>query len=283
VSVPSTPPGAVAKDAAAPRRTAREILALKTKGEKVVVVTAYDYPTARLVDEAGAEIILVGDSLGMVVLGYESTLPVTMSDMLHHVRAVMRAKPRALVVADMPFMSFQTGPRDALRNAGRLVQKGGADAVKLEGGARVAEAVRAIVEAGIPVMGHVGLTPQSVLTMGGYRVQGRGEDEAARVMRDAKLLEACGAFSVVLEGVPKDLAREVTKALKIPTIGIGAGVECDGQVLVWHDVMGLWFGRPAKFVRRYADLGESARGGLERFVSDVKAKRFPNDDESYGA
>jgi 3-methyl-2-oxobutanoate hydroxymethyltransferase len=269
--------------AARPRRTAREIQALKTKGEKIVVVTAYDYPTARLVDEAGAEILLVGDSLGMVVLGYESTLPVTMSDMLHHVRAVMRAKPRALVVADMPFMSFQTGPRDALRNAGRLVQKGGADAVKLEGGARVAEAVRAIVEAGIPVMGHVGLTPQSVLTMGGYRVQGRGEDEAARVVRDAKLLEACGAFSVVLEGVPRDLAQTITKALTIPTIGIGAGVDCDGQVLVWHDVMGMWFGRPAKFVRRYAELGESAKSGLERFVADVKARRFPNDDESYGA
>jgi 3-methyl-2-oxobutanoate hydroxymethyltransferase len=277
VSVPST------ETAKPSRRTAREIVALKTKGEKIAVVTAYDYPTARLVDEAGAEMILVGDSLGMVVLGYDSTLPVTMSDMLHHVKAVVRAKPRALVVADLPFMSFQTGSRDALRNAGRLVQKGGADAVKLEGGARVAEAVRAIVEAGIPVMGHVGLTPQSVLTMGGYRVQGRGEDEAARVLRDAKLLEACGAFSVVLEGVPKDLAREVTKALSVPTIGIGAGVECDGQVLVWHDVMGLWFGRPAKFVRRYAALGDAAKDGLERFVQDVKAKRFPNEEESYGA
>jgi 3-methyl-2-oxobutanoate hydroxymethyltransferase len=277
VSVPST------ETAKPSRRTAREIVALKTKGEKIAVVTAYDYPTARLVDEAGAEMILVGDSLGMVVLGYDSTLPVTMSDMLHHVKAVVRAKPRALVVADLPFMSFQTGPRDALKNAGRLVQKGGADAVKLEGGARVAEAVRAIVEAGIPVMGHVGLTPQSVLTMGGYRVQGRGEDEAARVLRDAKLLEACGAFSVVLEGVPKDLAREVTKALHVPTIGIGAGVECDGQVLVWHDVMGLWFGRPAKFVRRYAALGDAAKDGLERFVQDVKAKRFPNEEESYGA
>ncbi len=279
MSVPATPTERTSE----PRRTTREIVALKTKNEKIAVVTAYDYPTARLVDEAGAEIILVGDSLGMVVLGYDSTLPVTMNDMLHHVRAVMRAKPRALVVADMPFMSFQSGPRDALKNAGKLIQKGGADAVKLEGGARVAEAVRAMVEAGIPVMGHVGLTPQSVLTMGGYRVQGRGDDAAARVMRDAKLLEACGAFSVVLEGVPKDLARDVTKALSIPTIGIGAGVECDGQVLVWHDVMGLWFGRPAKFVRRYADLGETARGGLERFVLDVKAKRFPNDDESYGA
>ncbi len=279
MSVPATPTERTSE----PRRPTREIVALKTKNEKIAVVTAYDYPTARLVDEAGAEIILVGDSLGMVVLGYDSTLPVTMNDMLHHVRAVMRAKPRALVVADMPFMSFQSGPRDALKNAGKLIQKGGADAVKLEGGARVAEAVRAMVEAGIPVMGHVGLTPQSVLTMGGYRVQGRGDDAAARVMRDAKLLEACGAFSVVLEGVPKDLARDVTKALSIPTIGIGAGVECDGQVLVWHDVMGLWFGRPAKFVRRYADLGETARGGLERFVLDVKAKRFPNDDESYGA
>ena len=266
-----------------PRWTAPAIVQLKAKGAKIAVVTAYDFPTARLVDDAGAEIILVGDSLGMVVLGYESTLPVTMADMLHHTRAVVRAKPRALVVADMPFMSYQPGPIDALRNAGRLVQKGGADAVKLEGGARTAEAVRAIVSSGIPVMGHLGLTPQSVLAMGGYKVQGRGDEDAARLVREAKLLEACGAFAVVLEGVPRALAKEVTAQLGIPTIGIGAGRDVDGQVLVWHDVMGLWFGKPAKFVRRYAELGDLAREGLERFVSDIKDGRFPNDDESYGS
>ena len=272
-----------ATDAPHPRWTAPTVLQLKAKGTKIAVVTAYDFPTARLVDDARAEVILVGDSLGMVVLGYETTLPVTMDDMLHHTRAVLRARPRALVVCDLPFMSYQTGPIDALRNAGRLVQEGGADAVKLEGGARNAEAVRAIVEAGIPVMGHLGLTPQSVLAMGGYRVQGRGDESAARLMREAKLLAACGVFALVLEGVPRELAKEVTQALAIPTIGIGAGPDVDGQVLVWHDVMGLWFGKPAKFVRRYAELGDVARGGLVRFVDDIKAGRFPSDDESYGA
>jgi len=276
----TAPPGT---DAPRPRWTAPAVLQLKAKGTKIAVVTAYDYPTARLVDDARAEVILVGDSLGMVVLGYETTLPVTMDDMLHHTRAVVRAKPRALVVSDLPFMSYQTGPIDALRNAGRLVQEGGADAVKLEGGARNAEAVRAIVEAGIPVMGHLGLTPQSVLAMGGYRVQGRGDENAARLMREAKLLEACGAFALVLEGVPRELAKEITQALAIPTIGIGAGPDVDGQVLVWHDVMGLWFGKPAKFVRRYAELGDTAKAGLVRFVDDIKAGRFPSDDESYGA
>lgn len=266
-----------------PRWTAPAIAQLKAAGTKLAVVTAYDFPTARLVDEAGAEIILVGDSLGMVVLGYESTLPVTMDDMLHHTRAVVRARPRALVVADLPFMSYQTGPIDALKNAGRLVQEGGADAVKLEGGARTAEAVRAIVQAGIPVMGHVGLTPQSVLTMGGYKVQGRGDEAGARLMREARLLEACGAFAVVLEGVPRELAKDITAALAIPTIGIGAGRDVDGQVLVWHDVMGLWFGKPAKFVRQYAALGDAARAGLERFVHDIKDGSFPRDDESYGS
>ncbi len=270
-------------DAPRPRWTAPAVAQLKARATKIAVVTAYDFPTARLVDDAGAEVILVGDSLGMVVLGYETTLPVTMDDMIHHTRAVARAKPRALVVTDLPFMSYQTGPIDALRNSGRLVQEGGADAVKLEGGARNAEAVRAIVEAGIPVMGHLGLTPQSVLAMGGYRVQGRGDEDAARLMREARLLEACGAFALVLEGVPRALAKEVTAALAIPTIGIGAGPDVDGQVLVWHDVMGLWFGKPAKFVRRYADLGDAARAGLGRFVEDVKAGRFPSDDESYGA
>jgi len=264
------------------RWTAPAVRALKAEGKRVTCVTAYDYPSSRLVSEAGIEILLVGDSLGMVVLGHDSTLPVTVEDMLHHVRAVVRAKPRSLVVADLPFMSYQTGPIDALRNAGRMVQEGGADAVKVEGGARVAEAVRATVDAGIPVMGHLGLTPQSVLAMGGYRVQGRGEEAKARLLREAKLLESCGAFSLVLEGVPRALAKEVTAALSIPTIGIGAGPDCDGQVLVWHDLLGLWFGKPAKFVRRYADLGGAAKDGLERFAADVRAGAFPGDAESYG-
>ncbi len=264
------------------RFTAPSLRALKGQGRKITCVTAYDYPSARLVSEAGVELLLVGDSLGMVMLGHDSTLPVTMDDMLHHTRAVMRAKPRSLVVADLPFMSYQTGPIDALRNAGRLVQEAGADSVKLEGGARVAEAVRVIVEAGIPVMGHLGLTPQSVLAMGGYKVQGRGDEARARLLREARLLESCGAFALVLEGVPRALAKEVTAALTIPTIGIGAGPDTDGQVLVWHDLLGLWFGKPAKFVRRYADLGGAAADGLARFAADVREGRFPGDDESYG-
>jgi 3-methyl-2-oxobutanoate hydroxymethyltransferase len=264
------------------RFTAPSIRALKADGKRLVCVTAYDHPSARLVSEAGVEILLVGDSLGMVVLGHDSTLPVTMEDMLHHTRAVVRAKPRSLVVADMPFMSYQTGPIDALRNAGRLVQEGRADAIKLEGGARVAEAVRAIVEAGIPVMGHLGLTPQSVLAMGGYKVQGRSEEARARLLREAKLLESCGAFALVLEGVPRSIAKEVTAALSIPTIGIGAGPDCDGQVLVWHDLLGMWFGKPAKFVRRYADLGGTAADGLQRFSDDVRSGAFPAESESYG-
>ena len=265
------------------RLTVADIVKLCTDGQRIAMLTAYDSPSAKLLDEAGIPFILVGDSVGTVLLGYDSEIRVTMEDMLHHTRAVVRAKPRALVVADLPFMSYQPGPIDALRNAGRLVQEGGADAVKLEGGARTAEAVRAITSAGIPVMGHLGLTPQSVLAMGGYRVQGKTEEDAAKLVREAKLLEACGAFSVVLEGVPRTVAREVTEQVAIPTIGIGAGKDTDGQVLVWHDVMGLWFGKPAKFVRRYASLGDSAREGLERFVHDIKDGRFPSDDESYGA
>ena len=264
------------------RFTAPGVRALKAEGKKIVCVTAYDFPSAKLASEAGIELILVGDSLGMVVLGYDSTLPVTMEEMLHHVRAVSRAKPRSLVIGDLPFMSYQTGPIDALRNAGRMVQEGGADCVKLEGGARVAEAVRVIVEAGIPVMGHLGLTPQSMLAMGGFRVQGKGDEAAARLMREAKLLESCGAFSIALEGIPRALAKDITAAVGIPTIGIGAGPDCDGQVLVWHDVLGFGQGRVPKFVRRYADMGGAAADGLARFAADVRSGAFPTDDESYG-
>jgi 3-methyl-2-oxobutanoate hydroxymethyltransferase len=245
------------------------------------VVTAYDFPTARYADQSGVEILLVGDSVGTVMLGYESTLPVTMEDMLHHVRAVARAKPSALVVGDMPFMSYQVSTEQAVANAGRLVQEGGADAIKLEGGARVAEAVQRIVEAGIPVMGHLGLTPQSVLAFGGYKVQARGEADQERLLADAKTLERAGCFSLVLEGIPARLGAAVTRELTIPTIGIGAGVQCDGQVLVTHDLLGLFHGHQPKFVRRYAELGAGMRDAFARYVADVKARRFPSDAESY--
>jgi 3-methyl-2-oxobutanoate hydroxymethyltransferase len=269
--------------AGAPRAkiTAPAIVALKRKGEPISVVTAYDFPTARFADQAGVEILLVGDSVGTVLLGYESTLPVTMEDMLHHVRAVTRAKPSALVVGDMPFMSYQVSTEQAVANAGRLVQEGGADAIKLEGGARVADAVARIVEAGIPVMGHLGLTPQSVLAFGGYKVQARGEADQERLLADAKTLERAGCFSLVLEGIPARLGAAVTRELSIPTIGIGAGVQCDGQVLVTHDLLGLFHGHQPKFVRRYAELGTATRDAFVRYVADVKARRFPSDAESY--
>lgn len=261
--------------------TAPAVVEMKRRGEVVSVVTAYDYPTARLADEAGVDVLLVGDSVGTVVLGYESTLPVTMNDMLHHVKAVTRAKPSALVVGDMPFMSYQASVEQAVINAGRFVQEGGADAIKLEGGERVADAVRRIVEAGIPVMGHLGLTPQSVLAFGGYKVQARGEADQERLVREAKQLEASGCFAIVLEGIPARLGGIVSRELQVPTIGIGAGVNCDGQVLVTHDMMGLYFGRQAKFVRRYAEIGDALREAFGRYVGDVKARRFPGDAESY--
>ena len=261
--------------------TAPAIQALKRKGEPITVVTAYDFPTARYADQAGIEILLVGDSVGTVMLGYESTLPVTMEDMLHHVRAVARAKPSAMVIGDMPFMSYQVSTEQAVANAGRLVQEGGADAIKLEGGARVADAVQRIVEAGIPVMGHLGLTPQSVLAFGGYKVQARGEADQERLMADARALERAGCFALVLEGIPARLGAAVTRELQIPTIGIGAGVQCDGQVLVTHDLLGLFHGHQPKFGRRYAELGTATRDAFARYVADVKARRFPADAESY--
>jgi 3-methyl-2-oxobutanoate hydroxymethyltransferase len=264
-----------------PRLTAPRIIEMKRRAEPIVVVTAYDFPTARFADQAGVEILLVGDSVGTVVLGYESTLPVTVEDILHHTRAVTRARPSALVVADMPFMSYQVSDEQAMLNAGRLVKEGGADAVKLEGGERVAPAVRRMIEAGIPVMGHLGLTPQSVLSFGGYKVQARGEADQERLLREAKLLEQAGCFSLVLEGIPARLGAQVTRELGIPTIGIGAGPGCDGQVLVSHDLLGLFLGHQPKFVRRYADLGEATREAFGRFVADVKARRFPSDAESY--
>ncbi|MEY4069745.1 MAG: hypothetical protein RJA51_1762 [Actinomycetota bacterium] len=263
------------------RVTAPAVVALKRKGEPITVVTAYDFPTARLADQAGVEILLVGDSVGTVMLGYDSTLPVTMDDMLHHTKAVARARTSAMVVGDMPFMSYQVSPEQAVTNAGRLVQEGGADAVKLEGGARVVEAARRIVEAGIPVMGHLGLTPQSVLAFGGYKVQARGEADQERLIADARALEAAGCFAIVLEGIPAKLGGVVSRELHVPTIGIGAGVHCDGQVLVSHDLMGLFHGRTPKFVRRYAEVGDVMRDAYARYVADVKERRFPSDAESY--
>lgn len=261
--------------------TVPRVVAKKAAGEKITMVTAYDYPAARLVDRAGVDIILVGDSLGMVVLGYEDTTKVTMDEMLHHSRAVARARPRALVVGDMPFGTFQASPDDAVRNAVRFVQEGGAEAVKLEGGQAVASAAASIVAAGIPVMGHIGLTPQSVHALGGYRVQGRTSESESQLLRDAASLEAAGVFAVVLEGIPLKLGRRITEALRVPTIGIGAGPYCDGQVLVLHDLLGFFDGFAPKFAKPYADLNTVIVEAVERFRADVEAGAFPDRDHSY--
>ena len=247
---------------------------MKDAGERIACVTAYDFPSARLVQGAGFEVVLVGDSLGNVVLGYDTTIPVTMDDMLHHTRAVVRGAPDLLVVADMPFMTFNVSADDALRNAGRLLQEGGAHAVKLEGGVPVADTVRRLTEAGIPVMGHLGLTPQSVNQLGGYRVQGRTLPQAQRLLDDADALEAAGAFSIVLETVPAELARIVTGRLRVPTIGIGAGPDCDGQIQVLHDILGFGVHRP-KHAKRYADLNETIGTALAAYAREVREGRFP--------
>jgi len=264
-----------------PKVTVRTLLDMKRRGEKIAVLTAYDCPTARLQDRAGVDVILVGDSVGMVVLGYENTLPVTVDDMVHHVKAVARARPRALVVGDMPFMSYQAGVADAVRSAGRLVKEGGAEAVKVEGGRRMEAAVRGILDAAIPVMGHVGLTPQSVHQFGGYRVQGRDADAADALVDDAKFLEQCGCFSIVVEGVPAGVAERITRSLSIPTVGIGAGPHCDGQVLVVNDLLGIDEGFAPRFVKRYADVGAQMTRAFESYVGEVKAGHFPDPDHSY--
>jgi 3-methyl-2-oxobutanoate hydroxymethyltransferase len=261
--------------------TVPQILDRKLSGEKITCLTAYDYPTARFVDEAGMDIILVGDTLAQVVLGYDTTVPVTVDEMLHHVKAVRRAVRRALLVADLPYGAYHLGREESLRASIRFLKEGGAEAVKLEGGRKRSELVQALVEAEIPVMGHIGLTPQSVHPMGGYRVQGRTLESANHLLADAQALEDAGAFAVVLEGVPRELAALITRRLSIPTIGIGAGPECDGQVLVLHDLLGLSFTAPAKFVRRYADLAGTTREALENFRRDVLAGKFPEDRESY--
>ncbi len=247
----------------------------KERGERITMLTCYDYPTARAVDQAGIDVALVGDSLGMVVLGYPNTLPVTMEDMLHHCKAVARGISSAHLVADMPFMSYQVGTEDAIRNAGRFLQEAGADAVKLEGGRERSGTVRAIVAAGIPVMGHLGLTPQSVHRLGGWRSQGKSTEAAGRLLEDARILEDSGCYAVVLEVIPDRLAAMITAELKIPTLGIGAGSGCNGQVLVSHDLLGLHRGTCPKFAKKYADLyGEMVRA-FEAYRSDVLADRFP--------
>lgn len=268
------------------RVTTTSLAKMKERREKIVMVTAYDYPGARLVDEAGVDVVLVGDSLGMVVLGYETTLPVTLDDMLHHTRAVVRGVARALVVVDMPFLSYQTSPEDALRNAGRLMQEGRAGAVKLEGGVDFCPQVRALVAAGIPVMGHLGLTPQSVHVLGGYKVQARTEKEARRLLDNAHRLEDAGVFGIVLECIPEDVAARLTEALAVPTIGIGAGVHCDGQVLVFHDLLGMGGpvaqGKPhPRFVKQYANLSETIRGAVQHYAEDVRQGTFPGPEHSF--
>lgn len=269
------------KSQAVSKVTVPTILERKLRGEKITCLTAYDYPAARLVDEAGIELILVGDSLAQTVLGYDSTVPVTMDEMLHHLRAVRRAVRRALLVVDMPFGSYQASDEQASANAIRFVKEGGAEAVKLEGGRARAALVRKLVEAQIPVMGHIGLTPQSVHSFGGYRVQGRTLDSATELMADAEALEEAGAFAVVLEGIPRELAAMVTRRLRIPTIGIGAGPDCDGQILVLHDMIGLSVGHTPKFARRYANVGEAIRNAVGAYADDVREGRFPADEESY--
>ena len=254
-----------------------------SKAEKITCLTAYDYPTARLLDEAGVDVILVGDSLGMVVLGHENTLAVTIDEMLHHTRAVRRGTRRALVVADMPFGSYHTDTAESLHNAVRFVKEAGAEAVKIEGGERRLELISRLTEAEIPVMGHVGLTPQSVNALGGYRVQGRTPDAAEQLIRDARAVEAAGAFAVVLEAVPRELAAQITRDLRIPTIGIGAGPDCDGQILVIHDLLGLTFNQTPKFARQYANVGEVISKAVREYCEDVRGGGFPSDAESYHA
>jgi 3-methyl-2-oxobutanoate hydroxymethyltransferase len=253
-----------------------------TEGKsRITCLTAYDYPTARLLDEAGVDILLVGDSLGMVVLGYESTLPVTLEETLHHVRAVRRGTQRALLVADMPYGSFHVSVEESVRNAMRLVKEGGAEAVKVEGGERRLELITRLVEAEIPVMGHVGLTPQSFNALGGFRVQGKSADAAKQLERDAHAVEAAGAFSIVVESVPREIGARITEQLRIPTIGIGAGPDCDGQVLVFHDLVGLTMGRTPKFARKYANLAAEISRAASEFCEDVRHGGFPSDAESY--
>ena len=269
------------KSEAVSKITVPVILERKLHGEKITCLTAYDYPTARLVDEAGIDVLLVGDSLAQVVLGYDSTVPVTSDEMLHHLRAVRRGVRRALLVADLPYGSYHLGERDTLRTSLRFIKQGGAEAIKIEGGRKRARLVRRMVNAEIPVIGHIGLTPQSVNRLGGYAVQGRTLESANELFADAQALEDAGVFALVLEAIPRELAAMITRRLRIPTIGIGAGPDCDGQVLVFHDLAGLAFQPPAKFVRPYADLRQTLHEAISRFREDIVEGRYPSDGESY--
>ena len=261
--------------------TIRQLAALKRAGEKIPMVTAYDYTAARIAAAAGIPILLVGDSLGMVVLGHDSTIPVTMDDMVRHTQMVRRGASEALIVADLPFMAYHVDAADALRNAGRLLQEGGAHTVKLEGGVAIAGTVRRIVDAGIPVMGHIGLTPQSVHALGGYRVQGRSKAAARRLRDDALALQDAGAYAVVLECVPAPLSRLITQRLTIPTIGIGAGPDCDGQVQVFHDLLGLFNDFVPQHARRYANLADAIGAAFQQYADDVRSGAFPSESESF--
>ena len=263
------------------KNTAATLLKQKQSGEKITMLTAYDYTTAQIMDECGINSILIGDSLGMMMLGYETTLPVTMEDMIHHTAAVARGAKNAFIVADMPFMSYQVSVEDAVKNAGRLVQEGGANAVKLEGGAEVCDRIRAIVNASVPVVAHLGLTPQSVNVFGGFKVQGKTLDKARKLIDDAMLIQEAGACAVVLEGIPAKIAEIITKKLYIPTIGIGAGNGCDGQVLVYQDMLGMTCGHTPKFVKRFAEVGELMRQGISEYIKETQNGGFPSVEHTY--
>ena len=263
------------------RVTIGELKEMKQRGEKIAMLTAYDYATAKLMDEVGVPLLLVGDSLGMVILGYESTIPVTMEEMLHHTKAVVRGTKRALVVGDMPFMTYHASISDALYNAGRFIQEGGAQAVKLEGGESIAEAVHRVVECGIPVMGHIGLTPQSIHQLGGFKVQGKTQEAAIRLLKDARALEEAGAFAIVIESIPAPLAKIITQKVSIPTVGIGAGPWCDGQVQVVSDLLGLFTDFVPKHAKQYARLFETIKSAVVDYIAEVQAGTFPTKKESY--
>jgi 3-methyl-2-oxobutanoate hydroxymethyltransferase len=263
------------------KKTILDIQAMKHAGEKITMLTCYDYPTARIMDSCGIDIILVGDSVGVVFSGYENTLPVTMEEMLYHTRAVIRSTPIALVVADMPFMSYQISVAEARHNAGRLIKEGGASAVKIEGGVNIVATIKALVDIDIPVVGHVGLTPQSIHRMGGYKIQGRMQEQAEKLLEDARAVEDAGAFAIVLEGIPQSLASRITEGLDIPTIGIGAGSGCDGQVLVIHDILGLCEKYSPKFVKRYADARGLISEAVSEYIKDVKSGGFPLEEHSF--
>ena len=263
------------------KNTVSTLLKQKQSGDKITMLTAYDYTTAKIIDECGINAILIGDSLGMVMLGYENTLPVTLEDMIHHTAAVSRGAKNAFIVSDMPFMSYQVSVQEAVINAGRLIKEGGANAVKIEGGAEVCQQIRAIVNASIPVVAHLGLTPQSVNAFGGFKVQGKSLDNAKKIVDDALKIQESGACAVVLEGIPAKLADFITKNLFIPTIGIGAGNGCDGQVLVYQDMLGLTTGHTPKFVKKFADIGYAMRKGIADYINETKDGSFPADEHIY--